>query len=442
MLTSPVLEYDQRNVQLWQSDCLHHLWDIPTNSIDSIVTDPPAGIAFMGKGWDKDRGGRAKWVAWLTERMEEAYRVLKPGGHALVWALPRTSHWTALALDDAGFEIRDCITHLFGTGFPKSLDIGKAIDKAAGVERKIIGNRTYADGTIGHWSPNDTYAQDTYTKSLISGTLKLDTAPATDAAKQWDGWGTALKPASEHWWMVRKPCTNTVAATVLEHGTGAINIDACRINPGAIVRGGGNGTANVGGIMGPKTGIRPLVKPHTDGRWPSNVIFSHASTPDGYDACADGCVNGCPIAELDRQSGISFSPTKPVKQGGRKANVKWFAGDTNEDVSRDTVGIGYGDNGGASRFFHTFRYQAKAPTSERPKLEGKAHPTVKSLALMRWLVRLITPPGGIVLDMFAGSGSTGEAARAEGMSAILIDNDPDSIAWSIQRLERPASLPA
>jgi DNA modification methylase len=437
MLTSPVLEYDQRNVQLWQGDCLHHLWDIPTNSIDSIATDPPAGIAFMGKGWDKNRGGRTQWVAWLTERMEEAYRVLKPGGHALVWALPRTSHWTALALEDAGFEIRDCITHLFGTGFPKSLDIGKAIDKAAGVERKIIGNRTYADGTIGHWSPNDTYAQDTYTKSLISGTLKLDTAPATNAAKQWDGWGTALKPASEHWWLVRKPFNGAVAATVLEHGTGALNIDACRINPGAIVRGGGNGTANVGGIMGPKTGIRPLVKPHTDGRWPSNVVLSHASTPDGYDACADGCVDGCPVAELDHQSG-----NKPVGgsvNGNEPSNpVK----DVYFPSFKRRPWIPYPDSGGASRFFPTFRYQAKAPTSERPKIDDKSHSTVKSLALMRWLVRLITPPGGTVLDMFAGSGSTGEAARAEGMLAILIDNDPDSIAWSIQRLERPASLPA
>jgi DNA modification methylase len=377
MLISPVLEYDQRNVQLWQSDCLHHLWDIPTNSIDSIVTDPPAGIAFMGKGWDKDRGGRTKWVAWLTESMEEACRVLKPGGHALVWALPRTSHWTALALDDAGFEIRDCITHLFGTGFPKSLNII-------------------------------------------------------------NGWGTALKPASEHWWLVRKPCNGTVAATVLEHGTGALNIDACRVTStneshqrineaSQETRYTNNGGTNFAALPGIRGGS-------PNGRWPSNVILSHASTPDEYDACADGCVDGCPVAELDHQSGITKSPSTYIR------NADGFGSIYKIGESAGKESLNFGDSGGASRFFPTFRYQAKAPTSERPKIDGKSHSTVKSLALMRWLVRLITPPGGTVLDMFAGSGSTGEAARAEGMSAILIDNDLDSIAWSIQRLERTASL--
>jgi site-specific DNA-methyltransferase (adenine-specific) len=364
MLTSPVLEYDQRNVQLWRGDCLHHLWDTPTNSIDSIVTDPPAGIAFMGKGWDKDRGGRDKWVDWLTERMEEAYRVLKPGGHALVWALPRTSHWTALALEDAGFEIRDCITHLFGTGFPKSKSV--------------------------------------------------------------------LKPASEHWWLVRKPFNGAVAAIVLKHGVGALNINACRVNTKPRTthsNGNHQGTAPQPMSWGKATNY---MVPGADGRWPSNVIISHANTPDGYDACADGCVDGCPVAELDHQSGNSLSTVgKPCtsKIPGNGWGMK-------------ATGAEYLDNGGASRFFPVFRYQAKAPTSERPKIDGKSHNTVKSLALMRWLIRLITPPDGTVLDMFAGSGSTGEAARAEGMSAILIDSDPDSIAWSIQRLERTASLPA
>jgi site-specific DNA-methyltransferase (adenine-specific) len=363
MLTSPVLEYDQHNVQLWRGDCLHCLWDIPTNSVDSIVTDPPAGIAFMGKSWDKNRGGRDKWVDWLTERMEEAYRVLKPGSHALVWALPRTSHWTALSLEDAGFEIRDCITHLFGTGFPK----GKS----------------------------------------------------------------QLKPASEHWWLVRKL------------GKSALNIDACRIpvanasdqalyaaKCASVI---GLASNRNGSAYGEWTSVRENSS-HVNGRWPSNIILSHASTPDGYDACVDGC----PVAELDHQSGICQSSGTKNK-GSKSVGLKIGSASIPIDGLTSTE---YADSGTASRFFPIFRYQAKAPTSERPKIEGKSHPTVKSLELMRWLIRLITPPGGIVLDMFAGSGSTGEAARAEGMSAILIDSDPESIAWSIQRLERTASLPA
>lgn len=167
------------------------------------MTDPPAGIGFMGKDWDKDKGGRDHWIAWMTEVMRECLRVLKPGAHGLVWALPRTSHWTATALENAGFDIRDVVTHLFGTGFPKSMDVSKAIDKAAGAERVVtdVPKRTPDGKTWLERRPNGIPSQfDCFNKPKEQTDRQcFETAPATDAAKKWQGWGTALKPASEHW---------------------------------------------------------------------------------------------------------------------------------------------------------------------------------------------------------------------------------------------------
>lgn len=175
-------------------DCLEWLPEFDDAYFDSIVTDPPAGISFMGKDWDSDKGGRSEWITWMTSVMREALRVLKPGAHGLVWALPRTSHWTATALEDAGFEVRDVVTHLFGSGFPKSLDISKAIDKAAGVQGPITGkNPAYRSRQLEH---------DANWKTPMRPEHKH--GPATDAAKRWAGFGTALKPASEHWILVRK----------------------------------------------------------------------------------------------------------------------------------------------------------------------------------------------------------------------------------------------
>lgn len=211
--------YRQDRVELYHGDCLDVLRDMPGNSVYAMVTDPPAGVAFMNKKWDHDRGGRDQWVAWLTERMTEAYRALKPGAHALVWGLPRTSHWTAWALEDAGFEIRDCVVSLFGTGFPKSADVSKAIDRMAGAERRIIGrSNRHGGGIVGAGSSYE-----------IPPDVPMITAPATDAARKWDGYGTALKPAAEYWRICRKPMKETIAANVLEHGVGALNVDACRV---------------------------------------------------------------------------------------------------------------------------------------------------------------------------------------------------------------------
>ena len=214
--------------ELHHGDCLDVLKTLADCSVDAIVTDPPAGIAFMGKEWDRDKGGKADWIQWMQSVADQCLRVIKPGGHALVWAIPRTSHWTGTAWEDAGWQPRDKIYHVFGSGFPKSLDVSKAIDKAAGAEREVVGvssvtgarrSQTMNDG---HKGTQRTYQND---EPVINNL----TAPATEAAKQWEGWGTALKPAAEEWWLFRKPLIGTVAANVLEHGTGGLNIDGCRV---------------------------------------------------------------------------------------------------------------------------------------------------------------------------------------------------------------------
>lgn len=381
-----------RDVKL--GDSLEILKKLPSNSLDSLVTDPPAGISFMGKDWDDDKGGRDQWVKWMTSVMKEALRVLKPGAHGLVWALPRTSHWTATALEDAGFEVRDVVTHLFGTGFPKSLDISKAIDKAAGAEREVLGRTNRCVGPSqtkpgpGGW-PN-------------SGALEkqgLLTAPATDAAKQWQGWGTALKPASEHWILVRKPLEykHTVAANVLKHGTGGLNVDASRI--GTEVRHNGPASTNEVQTMGRPgqsgSGWNDDFKGTTvTGRFPANLVLDEEAA-----------------ALLDAQS------------GALRARGNITAKDHGHDYDASSYQFGgresgwAGDTGGASRFF----YVAKASKSE--KGAENTHPTVKSLKLMEYLIRLVTPPGGTVLDPFAGSGSTGVAAVQMGFECLLIEKE-------------------
>lgn len=317
----------------------------------------------MGQGWDSNKGGRDAWIVWLTEVMREVHRVLKPGSHGLVWALPRTSHWTATALEDAGFEIRDVITHLFGTGFPKSHDVSKAIDKMHGAEREVIGERTFVQGGGN-------------SLELRQGPRKVvmvnDTLPATDDAKQWQGWGTALKPASEHWILIRKPLNGTVATNIVQHGTGALNIDASRIR---------------------KTD-------GTSGRWPANVIVSHNVD------CAEACTDGCAVSLLGSPSRFYYcaKPSKREKNAGC------------ESIEPTQSGVGALRDDG------------------RGKLASNSHPTVKSIALMQYLIRLITPPQGSVLDMFAGSGSTLVAAQSAGFSGIGIEREADYIAIARARL--------
>lgn len=433
--------YADDAVTLYLGDCLDVLRTLPDASVDAVVTDPPAGISFMGRDWDADHGGRDRWVAWLAERLAEAGRVLRPGGHALVWALPRTSHWTATAVEDAGLEIRDCLTHLFGNGFPKSLDVGKAIDKAAGAERPVIGvaadfardgaeRRTDGSHLIPHGHQGGHGYGDRWSVPV--------TAAGTEDARRWQGWGTALKPAAEHWWLARRPLAGTVAANVLEHGTGALNIDGCRIAAGQDYRDNcasavGHDSNRNGDAYGEWTRARQD-SAHPAGRWPTNVVLSHPPIlADGEpvgDACADGCVPGCPVAELDRQSGDRRGCGR-IRHGTNASLYEYGS-------KERTPFAGYSDTGGASRFFPVFRYEAKAPSSERPRLpDGTAHPTVKPVALMRWLVRLVTPPGGVILDPFAGSGTTGEACIAEGFRAVLIEREEPYAELIKRRLDRP-----
>jgi DNA modification methylase len=386
-----------------RGDCKDILLTLNDDSIDALITDPPAGISFMGKDWDGDKGGRVAWVAWMTQVMRESLRVMKPGAHGLVWALPRTSHWTATALEDAGFEIRDVVTHLFGTGFPKSLDVSKAIDKAAGAERPVIGKIA---------APASTKRVQTMGRPEHSGSGWNEapdlTAPSTYAAKLWQGWGTALKPASEHWILVRKPCSEkTVAANVLKWGTGAINVDGCRIaghkpqttQGGRSIRGNAfNGN--------PDAEMRQVLSDNSQGRFPANLVLDEDAA-----------------AMLDEQSGyLHARGNKTVKDHGANYAASSYAFGGKE------TGFA-GDSGGASRFF----YVAKASKSDRG--EGNTHPTVKSTALMRYLCRLITPPGGLVLDPFAGSGSTGVAALAEGFKFVGIEQDAGYAAIAERRME-------
>ena len=347
------------------------------NSVDSIVTDPPYGLSFMGKKWDYDVPGEDIW--------RECLRVLKPGGHLLAFAGTRTQHRMAVRIEDAGFEIRDMIAWVYGSGFPKSLDVSKAIDKAAGAERmEVIGTRHRNvkpfDDKNG-WNPNDTKGDHAYT------------APATDAAKQWQGWGTALKPALEPITVARKPLIGTVAENVLAHGTGAINIDGCRVGTtDSYSYPNGPGGCKAGDFHYQGRAITPA-QSHALGRWPANV-------------CHDGSEE---VVGLFPIAGGGHWSYKPAKDGGiYKYGLKDMP-----DGGSDT------ETGSAARFF----YCAKASKSDRGA--GNNHPTVKPTDLMRYLCRLVTPPGGIVLDPFMGSGSTGKAAAIEGFQFIGIEREAE-----------------
>lgn len=391
--------HTDNHITLYQGDALDVLRMLPDASVHAVVTDPPSGIAFMNMEWDKDRGGRAQWVAWLTEIMREVYRVLKPGAHGLVWALPRTSHWTACALEDAGFEIRDKITHIFSTGFPKALDISKAIDAELGATRDVVGERVRMGDKQSYTTNGNSVFPCKHTGNI--------TAPATPEASQWDGWKTALKPAAEEWLLVRKPLSErNVARNVLQHGTGGLNVDACRVGtrehePQYRSRS-DSGTGNGGRCYGSRQGVN---RSYTQGRYPPHVVFSHA--PD----CTDtACVEGCPVRELGEQSGVTPSSARP--------NVK-----------------GHDDTVAAARFFPCFRYEPKAPPKER---KGSAHPTQKSIALMMWLVQLGAAEGQTVLDLFAGSGTTLVAARNLGRRAIGVEMDAGYCETIVGRLAQQA----
>lgn len=605
-------------VTLHEGDALTMLATLTSGSVDALVTDPPAGISFMGRQWDHDHGGRDGWVRAFAAIFAECLRVLKPGGHAFVWALPRTSHWTATALEDAGFEIRDVVVHLFGSGFPKSLSVAKAsipriqsrygtetclcledqacreLDARNGrhaghnarcgdsSENRIQRERSEGSpGSVGdtHLSVNkgtngvgvrelwqtdsaqatgsgplapsvllptmrgrrsettgqrdstlwagleEPASRDQTTGQELSnvredarakrggaassppeaiplrrdepsdessGAVRVVSSPArgsddpsvrldSDRSQarrvilddfsgqqaalarvcSWCGlpdqdWidsltplGTSLKPASEHWILCRKPLAEpTVAANVLAHGVGGINVDGCRVVSDG-PHGSRDGSTKFDGFSnsGPVYGMENREfcshksPENPAGRWPANV-----------------CLDPEAAAMLDEQSGTLTSGANPTRRGSPK-----FRNAYGEFLGQEACEAARGlDTGGASRFF----YCAKPSTAERnaglagmpevdrkpyaggmvglsdPRMVGQQsrrpaqndHPTVKSIALMRWLCRLITPPGGTVLDCFMGSGTTGCAAVLEGFNFIGIEQDAHYIDLAQRRI--------
>ena len=392
------LHYQDDRVTIYHGDCRDIMeGKLPDNWVDSIVTDPPYELGFMGKGWD------ASGIAYNVEVWENAYRILKPGGHLLAFGGTRTWHRLAVAIEDAGFEVRDSIAWMYGSGFPKSHDVSKAIDKAAGAEREVVGKRDTYTGADKH--------ANTF---MASPRLMPITAPATPAAQQWQGWGTALKPAFEPIVVARKPLIGTVAENVLAHGTGALNIDGCRIDMGAEydaekVQRQQNSAGAIDGAFGAAALIGKEIPTYNGkGRWPANVILDESQA-----------------AELDRQSGVTTAGAAGKKGSGGFVNGY----DGEYDVP-------YGDTGGASRFFYT----AKANSAERPRVDDVAHPTVKPLELMRYLVRLVTPPGGTVLEPFGGSGTTIEACVIEGFRCIAIELTEEYLTLIAQRLTKPIQI--
>ena len=387
--------HDEPGIVLLHGDCLEVMRAMADNSIDSIVTDPPYGISFMGKKWDYQVPGVDVWV--------EALRVLKPGGHMLCFAGPRTYHRMVVNIEDAGFEIRDQLQWLYGSGFPKSLDISKALDKKAGAERQ-----------------------------------------ATLEAKEWEGWGTGLKPAYEPICVARKPLIGTVAENVLEYGTGGLNIDECRINgiPQSVPNPEFNSPSGQTYNMKTGTGRNGEMSQSDKGRFPSNILLDKDAA-----------------ALLDEQSGILHAPLSNGSSG-ISHGVTWPSVGSNKQ--RKTYNV----DGGASRFF----YVAKASKADRDHglelmaIKGKKwgsiqdgrpqcgegyeyentnknfHPTVKPTKLMQYLVRLVTPPGGTVVDNYMGSGSTGRAAIREGFKFIGIERDAEYLPLAKGRIKAPAQI--
>ena len=362
-------------------DCVEVMAGMAEASVDAIVTDPPYELGFMGRGWDKSG------IANDPKTWAAALRVLRPGGYLLSFGGTRTFHRMTVAIEDAGFEIRDCLMWLYGSGFPKSLDVSKAMDKAAGAEREVVGTKQVPDGHA--------FASEKYGRVPDARTVPV-TAPRSELAKRWDGWGTALKPAWEPIVLARKPLIGTVAANVEKHGTGALNIDGSRIATSEDMDRGVRSTA-LGRMNDDAWKPKPTAAPGSPlGRWPANVVLDeHAAEM------------------LDEQSG--YSETRQVGRP-RKPGGGGFQNGSSSSSSSSRF-----DSGGASRFFYT----AKADKLDRGA--GNTHPTVKPVDLMRWLVRLVTPPGGLVLDPFAGSGTTGQAALAEGRRCVLIEKEAEYV---------------
>jgi len=394
-----------KDVILYLGDNKEILSKCPDNYFDSIVTDCPYGLKFMGKAWDYDVPTMEQW--------QECLRVLKPGGHLVSFGGTRTYHRLVVNIEDAGFEIRDQIMWLHGQGFPKSHNVSKSIDKKLGKERNVVGVGK-SKGMQGCSKRNFDQGARPYVKGIPNQESEYPiTTPASPEAIQWDGWGTALKPANEPICLARKPISEkTIVDNVLKWGVGGIFIDGCRIElNGEIVP--INKLENWSGFGGE---IRPDYEQtqNTEGRFPANVIF---------DEEAGGM--------LDEQSGVSKSNIRPPS-GGKILNPEtgWNANSIVDKTIR-----GHADSGGASRFFYCAKVSKKERNLGLPEGLINDHPTAKPISLMQWLIRLVTPPNGIVLDPFMGSGSTGCAAVLENKPFRGIDLSPEYIEFSKARIE-------
>ncbi len=410
-------------IDIHHGDCREVMATLDAESVDAIVSDPPYGLSFMGKGWDHGVPGVEFWT--------EALRVAKPGAHLLAFGGTRTYHRLACAIEDAGWEIRDCVMWVYGSGFPKSHDVSKAIDKAAGAVRpRVPGGQDGNNAILGARKSGEAISGE-----AISG-----------EAIQWSGWGTALKPAWEPIIVARKPLVGTVAENVLTHGTGAINVDGCRVQFkgdgdgqwSSTAANGANGQCkgkgNAFGFYGANSEPKDNVRYDSSGRWPANLIHDGSEEVVGL-----------------------FPDTKSGKPGGSLRQAK---GMVLQGGGNGTELTGFGDSGSAARFFYcakaskadrdegcegleerlSMRYGEKAQgplpqqTPSKPVPQRNHHPTVKPTDLMRYLCRLVTPPGGVVLDPFTGSGSTGKAATLEGFRFIGIEREAEYVEIAKARI--------
>jgi len=371
---------------LLKENCLTALQKLEADSVASIVTDPPYGLGFMGKQWDSLPPGQ--------EVFEQCMRVLKPGGHLLCFGGTRTYHRMAVAVEDAGFEIRDQIMWVYGSGFPKSQNIGAAVDKIQGNEREVVETKD-----VGHDITNNAYRD---------GKTERKIKDVTQGHSEWEGYGTALKPAHEPIVLARKPIEKglSIAQNCLKWGVGAINVDGCRVGTKEDTRrekGGWQDSGYVGGKYD-RQKYNAFEARSKQGRFPANLCHDGSAEVVGLFPVTN------PSRARKKPSDTISEPT--INMGGGYKSVN------NE----------YTDTGSAARFF----YSPKAKKKER--LTFNNHPTVKPVSLMQYLVRLITPAGGTCLDPFAGSGTTGLACMKEGRSYILIDADSGSIDIARRRL--------
>jgi DNA modification methylase len=457
-------------IRLLKGDCLQKLKELEDNSIDSVVTDPPYEIGFMGKGWD-DSG-----IANNPELWKEVLRVLKPGGHLLSFSHSRTYHRQAVAVEDAGFEIRDQIMWIYGSGFPKSHDLGKNIEKIkvggkanltqVGTKKGLVATnnndkaKTSNPSGFSYRTNNKGYSEVATDRTQVNGEI-----PVYEITNEYKGWGTALKPAHEPIVMARKPFKGTVADNVLEWGTGGINVDGCRV----AYQSEADEKSSIPGSLNSnqKNSLFGMGEGHehnTEGRFPANIIFDEEA----------GKI-------LDEQSGISKSGKST---GLTPTKARSWKNSSKEGINR----IGHNDEGGASRFFYCPKaskkdrnegmpeqvpqftgrprredgsviYKETHPEEWAKAMEGKprrektslaaseeilqptlkgtmnTHPTVKPTDLMAYLIRLVTPKGGVVLDPFMGSGSTGKACVREGMNFIGIEREDEYMEIAKSRIE-------